>query len=55
MGVTTIIEQKERQDFVSLGCGTYLNKVQYNTVVIIYDTSVIEPCNNTVGANSVDY
>ena len=51
------IEQEERQDFVSLGCGTYLNKVMYsththtvhyNTLVIIYDHIVVEPFNNTV-------
>ena len=29
--------------------------LQYNTVVIIYDSGAIEPCNNTVGANSVDH
>ena len=41
--------------FVSLGCGTYFNKVEYSTVqhsiiVIIYDnnSSIIVPYNNTV-------
>ena len=46
------IRQKERKDFVSLGCGTYLNRVkstiQYNAVVIIYDIGVIEIYDNTV-------
>ena len=47
---------KKRQDFVSLGCGTYFNKVEYSTVQYSSNNIVIVPYNNTVaGANSVEH
>ena len=32
-GICTELEQKERKDFVSLGCGTHLNRVEYSSTV----------------------